>query len=309
MDVLKTIDLSKYYGDSLVIDNVNISIKKGDIYGLVGRNGAGKTTLMKMILGLTDITRGDIFLWDEQVNRNRNQIYTRVGAHLDLHGFYPELTAYENLTVFSCIKGATRKNAVGNALEKVGLIEQGNKKYKNFSLGMKKRLGLANAIIHEPEFLVLDEPTNGLDPLGIVRFREYLITISRDNNITILISSHLLSEIALMSDRIGILEQGNLIDEKTMHQIKKYSRKSIGLRVSDINLTCYVLENICNTKNYEVMDDECILIYDLSINRKKLSVELIKKGVGIIETTVNEDGLETYFTNLIQKYGALEREN
>lgn len=173
-------------------------------------------------------------------------------------------------------------------------------KYKKFSLGMKKRLGLANAIIHEPEFIILDEPTNGLDPIGISQFREYLMKISKEQETTVMISSHLLSEIDIMADRIGVLNEGILIAEKSIEEIRQSSRTRIKISVTNVELTCGLLEKTFHIEDYEVIDKNTIYIYKLELNRENFSRELAKYGVGIMEISVEEENLEAYFKKLIQ---------
>lgn len=299
MEVLTVKNLTKKYNKVEALKNINMHVTNGEIYGLIGKNGAGKTTLMKAILGLTDIASGEIRLWGESVN-NMAPLYSRIGVNLDFQGFYPELTAYENLKVFSNIRGITKKYAIEEALEKVGLYNEKGKKYKRFSLGMKKRLGLANAIIHEPEFIILDEPTNGLDPIGISQFREYLMKISKEQETTVMISSHLLSEIDIMADRIGVLNEGILIAEKSIEEIRQSSRTRIKISVTNVELTCGLLEKTFHIEDYEVIDKNTIYIYQLELNREKFSRELAKYGVGIMEISVEEENLEAYFKKLIQ---------
>ena len=281
------------------LQNINMHVTEGEIYGLIGKNGAGKTTLMKAILGLTDIAGGEIKLWGKTIS-NMPSLYNRIGANLDFQGFYPELSAYENLKVFSNIRGVTKKYAIEEALEKVDLFNEKDKKYKRFSLGMKKRLGLANAIIHEPEFIILDEPTNGLDPIGISQFREYLMKISKEQETTIMISSHLLSEIDIMADRIGVLNEGVLIAEKSIEEIRQGNRTHIKILVTNGELTCGILEKIFHVEDYEVVDKNTIYIYNLKLNREEFSKELAKYGVGIMEIGVEEENLEAYFKKIIQ---------
>ena len=300
MNVLETENLQKEYTGNMIINNVNMHIKQGEIYGLIGRNGAGKTTLMKMILGLTNITSGHIELWGNELIQGDQKTYSRIGAHLDVQGFYPELSAYENLKVFSSIRGITRKKAVESALEKVGLLKDQNKKYKKFSLGMKKRLGLACAIAHEPEFLILDEPTNGLDPLGISEFREYLVKISKENSISIMLSSHMLTEVALMADRIGILEQGKLIVEKTIKEVSAINQRALKITVTNVPKTSSMLESIWGIEDYEVLDDRRIRVFDLNLDRESFSQKLAENGVGVSEISMEKDCLENYFKSLVQ---------
>lgn len=300
MEVLRIENLFKNYGEISVLRNINMHISEGEIYGLIGKNGAGKTTLMKMILGLTDITSGSIELWGNSTENMNKSFYSRLGVSLDFQGFYPELSAYENLKVFANIRGVTRVDAIEYSLEKVGLLKEKDKKFKKFSLGMKKRLGLANAIMHEPEFLILDEPTNGLDPIGISEFREYLINISKKQDITIMISSHLLSEIDIMADRIGVLDAGALLVEKTMDEVRRSNRTHIRLAVTNVELTCGILEKFFGIKNYEVMDKKYICIYDLDLDREEFSKKLASHGVGIMEIVEEKESLEDYFKKLVE---------
>lgn len=300
MEVLKIDNLSKKYGEVTVLKNINMHINEGEIYGLIGRNGAGKTTIMKMILGLTNITSGSIKLWGNSVNSINKSFYSRLGVNLDFQGFYPELSAYENLKVFANIRGITRADAIEHSLEQVGLLREKDKKFKKFSLGMKKRLGLANAIMHEPEFLILDEPTNGLDPIGISEFREYLMAISKNQDITIMISSHLLSELDIMANRIGVLNNGILLAEKTMADIRKINRTHIRLAVTNLELTCGILEKFFQKKNYEVIDEKYIYVYDLDLDREVFSKKLASYGIGILEITEEKGSLEDYFKKLIE---------
>ena len=299
MEVLTIKNLTKKYGKTEVLKKVNMRIQESEIYGLIEKNGAGKTTLIKTILGLTEVTDGEINFWGKPCS-NDLEIYSRIGASMDFQGFYPELSAYENLKVFANIRGITRKNAIEETLEKVGLENQKDKKYKQFSLGMKKRLGLANAIIHEPEFVILDEPTNGLDPIGISDFRKYLMKISKEQQTTVMISSHLLSEISLMADKIGILNEGKLIVEKSIEEIQKANRMYMKILVTNVELTCAVFEKNFGIKDYEVIDREQIYIYEFQIDRKELSKELAKHGVGIMEMKIEEENLEDYFRKLVE---------
>ena len=205
--LIETKQLTKIYGDQTVVRDVNLHVKKGRIYGLLGRNGAGKTTIMKMILGLTSITVGEVDVFGHNIKGHEKSIYPRIGAIIETPGFYPNLTGTENLEIFARLRGTAGPNAVKNALEVVGLPYKDKKLFSKYSLGMKQRLGIANAILHDPELLVLDEPTNGLDPIGIAEMRGFIKHLSTECGKTILISSHILSEIALLADDIGIIDR------------------------------------------------------------------------------------------------------
>lgn len=219
--IIETKQLTKKYNGQLAVNNVNLHIKKGSIYGLLGRNGAGKTTLMKMLLGLTPPTSGTFTLFDQTLTGHEKQLYPRIGALIETPGFYPNLTGTENLEIFARLRNLNASHTVKNALETVGLPFKDKKLFREYSLGMKQRLGLANALLHHPQLLILDEPTNGLDPIGIAEIRDFLKTLCKDHGKTILVSSHILSEIDLLADDIGILDRGVLLEECSIKTLKE----------------------------------------------------------------------------------------
>ena len=219
--IIETKQLTKKYKGQLAVNNVNLHIKKGSIYGLLGRNGAGKTTLMKMLLGLTPPTSGTFTLFDQTLTGHETQLYPRIGALIETPGFYPNLTGTENLEIFARLRNLNASHTVKNALETVGLPFRDKKLFREYSLGMKQRLGLANALLHHPQLLILDEPTNGLDPIGIAEIRDFLKTLCKDHGKTLLVSSHILSEIDLLADDIGILDRGVLLEECSIKTLKE----------------------------------------------------------------------------------------
>lgn len=219
--IIETKQLTKKYKGELAVSNVNLHIKKGSIYGLPGRNGAGKTTLMKMLLGLTPPTSGTFTLFDQTLTGHEKQLYPRIGALIETPGFYPNLTGTENLEIFARLRNLNASHTVKNALETVGLPFRDKKLFREYSLGMKQRLGLANALLHHPQLLILDEPTNGLDPIGIAEIRDFLKTLCKDHGKTLLVSSHILSEIDLLADDIGILDRGVLLEECSIKTLKE----------------------------------------------------------------------------------------
>ena len=248
--VIETKKLTKIYGEQTAVSSVDIHVKPGRIYGLLGRNGAGKTTIMKMILGLTPITSGEVDVFGQNIKGHEKRIYPRIGAIIETPGFYPNLTGTENLEIFAKLRGTPRPNAVKNALEVVGLPFRDKKLFSKYSLGMKQRLGIANAILHDPELLILDEPTNGLDPIGIAEVRNFIKGLSVDRGKTILISSHILSEIALLADDIGIIDHGVLLEESSMEDLEKKNRKYIQLQVSDVPKASLILERQFHVTDY-----------------------------------------------------------
>lgn len=296
--VIKTEQLTKKYGKQVVVNKVNLHIKKGKIYGLLGRNGAGKTTIMKMILGLTPITSGKIAVFGQSIQGNEKRIYPRIGAIIETPGFYPNLTGTENLEIFAKLRGTASSNAVKNALEIVGLPYKDKKTFAKYSLGMKQRLGIANAILHDPELLILDEPTNGLDPIGIAEVREFIKKLSVEHGKTILISSHILSEISLLADDIGIIDRGVLLEESSMSELEKRNKKYIQLQVSNISKTTLILERKFHIKNYSVQDEQTIRIYDTSLNMGEVNKTLIMENITVISSGIYNDTLEDYFKKI-----------
>ena len=209
--ILQTQELTRRYGHTLALDRASITVEKGQIFGLVGRNGAGKTTLIRLISGQSIPTSGQISLFGQTSDSGLNRARSRTGAMVEIPSFYPYLTARQNLEYYRIQRGIPGKNCVDEALELVNLTDTGKKKFKTFSLGMKQRLGLALALMNQPEFLLLDEPINGLDPEGIVEFRELLLRLNRERQTTILISSHITSDLEKVADYITYLHQGKVV--------------------------------------------------------------------------------------------------
>lgn len=296
--VIETKQLTKVYGEQDVVKAVNIHVKKGRIYGLLGRNGAGKTTIMKMILGLTPITSGKVDVFGQDIKGREKQVFPRIGAIIETPGFYPNLTGTENLEIFAKLRGTVGPNAVKKALEVVGLPYKDKKLFSKYSLGMKQRLGIANAILHDSELLILDEPTNGLDPIGIAEMRNFIKELSVERGKTILISSHILSEIALLADDIGIIDHGLLLEENSMKELKKKNRKYILLQVSDVSKAALILEHQFHLVDYSVHDDQTLRIYDTCLDMAEINKALIVQDIAVISSQVCNDTLEDYFKKI-----------
>ena len=296
--VIETKQLTKVYGEQDVVKAVNIHVKKGRIYGLLGRNGAGKTTIMKMILGLTPITSGKVDVFGQDIKGREKQVFPRIGAIIETPGLYPNLTGTENLEIFAKLRGTVGPNAVKKALEVVGLPYKDKKLFSKYSLGMKQRLGIANAILHDPELLILDEPTNGLDPIGIAEMRNFIKELSVERGKTILISSHILSEIALLADDIGIIDHGLLLEENSMKELKKKNRKYILLQVSDVSKAALILEHQFHLVDYSVHDDQTLRIYDTCLDMAEINKALIVQDIAVISSQVCNDTLEDYFKKI-----------
>ena len=296
--IIETKNLTKVYGEQTVVNSVNLHIEKGSIYGLLGRNGAGKTTIMKMILGLTDISNGEVSVFNQNIKGNEKKIYPRIGAIIETPGFYPNLTGTENLEIFAMLRGTAFPNAVKNALEVVGLPYKDKKLFGNYSLGMKQRLGIANAILHDPEVLILDEPTNGLDPIGIAEVRDFIKDLSVKKGKTILISSHILSEIILLADTVGIIDKGVLLEENSMEELNKKNRKYIILEVSDVSKAATILEKEFVITNYSVEDNNHIRIYSHGLDMAKINKSLVMNEISVISSQICNDSLEDYFKKI-----------
>ena len=296
--VIETKQLTKIYGEQTAVSKVNLHVKKGRIYGLLGRNGAGKTTIMKMILGLASITSGKVDVFGKNVKGREKRVYPRIGAIIETPGFYPNLTGTENLEIFAKLRGTAAPHAVKNALEIVGLPYKDKKLFSKYSLGMKQRLGIANAILHDPELLILDEPTNGLDPIGIAEVRDFIKELSAAQGKTILISSHILSEISLLADDIGIINNGVLLEESSMRELEKKNRKYILLQVSDIPKTILILERQFHLTDYSVQDDHTLRLYDASLDMGEVNKVLFMQDITVMSSLVCNDTLEDYFKKI-----------
>lgn len=295
---IETRGLTKIYGGQKAVDGVDLHVGKGRVYGLLGRNGAGKTTVMKMILGLTSITSGEAYVFGQTVKGHEKRIYPRIGAMIESPGFYPNLTGTENLEIFAALRGTPFPNAVKNALEVVGLPYKDKKLFGKYSLGMKQRLGIACAILHDPELLILDEPTNGLDPIGIAEMREFLRGLRTQRGKTILISSHILSEIALVADDIGIIHHGVLLEENSMAALEKKNRKYIQLQVSDVSKASLILERQFHAAGYDLQDEHRLRLYDTALDMGAINKALVMQGVTVSSSQLCNDTLEDYFKRI-----------
>lgn len=296
--VIETKQLTKIYGEQTAVSKVNLHVKKGRVYGLLGRNGAGKTTIMKMILGLASITSGEVDVFGKNIKGREKRVYPRIGAIIETPGFYPNLTGTENLEIFAKLRGTAAPHAVKNALEIVGLPYKDKKLFSKYSLGMKQRLGIANAILHDPELLILDEPTNGLDPIGIAEVRDFIKELSAAQGKTILISSHILSEISLLADDIGIIDNGVLLEESSMRELEKKNRKYILLQVSDIPKTTLILERQFHLTDYSVQDDHTLRLYGASLDMGEVNKVLVMQDITVVSSLLCNDTLEDYFKKI-----------
>ena len=289
MNYLQITNLTKSYGETIILDNVNLSIDSGEIVGLLGRNGAGKSTLMKCIVGLVRKDYGKI--------KFNGVVSNKFGYLIEYPAFYPNLSAYDNLKIFASILNVCDKR-IKDIIDIVGLTKHGDKIFANYSLGMKQRLGIANAILHDPEVLILDEPTNGLDPIGIAEVRDFIKDLSVKKGKTILISSHILSEITLLADTVGIIDKGVLLEENSMEELNKKNRKYIILEVSDVSKAATILEKEFGITNYSVEDNNHIRIYSHGLDMAKINKSLVMNEISVISSQICNDSLEDYFKKI-----------
>lgn len=296
--VITTNSLTKKYKDKTVVSQLDLRIPGGSIYGFLGPNGAGKSTTLKMLLGLIRPTEGKIQILGKEVcSRNRLSILSDTGSLIESPAYYGHLTGKENLQIICTLKNVPEKD-ISRVLSIVRMEEQQNKKVSQYSLGMKQRLGIANAILHDPELLILDEPTNGLDPIGIAEVRDFIKTLSIERGKTILISSHILSEIALLADDIGIIDHGVLLEENSMNELQKKNSKYILLQVSDIPKTSLVLERQLGVTEYSVQDEHTLRIYDTSLDMAAVNKALVVQDIAVISSQLCNDTLEDYFKKI-----------
>lgn len=299
-NIIQTNQLTKTIDGRNLVRNVNIHVKKGEIYGFLGPNGAGKTSVMKMITNLWKPTEGEVLLFGEKLTPDSYEVLKRIGSIIEFPGFYEHMSGKENLQLHCEYMGYYTPGSVENAMEMLGLSEAAAKPVKSYSLGMKQRLGIARAILHKPELLVLDEPTNGLDPAGLKQLRDLFRMLCTEYGITIMISSHMLSEVESIADTIGIIHQGNMRKEISMKEISEMNTAYIELSVSDSQKAAYVLADKLELNYFKVVDDRGIRIYDDRIDTKDISRELTMNGVEISSIGKKSESLEDYFLKLTE---------
>ncbi|PGZ93942.1 bacitracin ABC transporter ATP-binding protein [Bacillus pseudomycoides] len=305
-DVVRTSGLTKKTKGRELVSNINLYIKKGEIYGFLGQNGAGKTTIMKMLTGLMIPTSGEIELFGHLFTEMSKSVLKRVGSIIEYPIFFNHLTAIENLKLHCEYLGFYDDKALREALDLVHLKGIEKKQVKNFSLGMKQRLGIARAIITKPELIVLDEPTNGLDPIGIKDVRDLILMLNKDHGITFLLSSHILDEMEQVVDRIGVINNGKLLNEVTLADIRKQRTDYIELVTSDVAKTVYLLESELQISNMKIIQDNKIRIYDWTQSQSAISKMLVLHDIGIAEIQKHTSSLEDYFYKQINGGGNIE---
>ncbi|MCI9119402.1 MAG: ABC transporter ATP-binding protein [Flavonifractor sp.] len=298
-NVLELRSLTKRYGNNVAVNRADLSIAQGEIYGLVGLNGAGKTTIIRMISAQTIPTAGEIVLFGATGERALSRMRARTGVMVETPSFYPYLSALDNLEYYRLQRGIPGKHVAEEALESVGLANTGKKKFKHFSLGMKQRLGLGLALMNRPDLLLLDEPINGLDPEGIVEFRNILLDLSRQRQTTILISSHILPELSNLATCYGFIDKGVMLEEISAKALREKCRACLELQVDDASKASLVLERTLGAQDYEVLPGNVIRLYGCLDRPEQVTQALIQAGVSLRAAENKGANLEDYFLSLI----------
>ena len=300
MNVLEVRNLTKRYGDKAVVDNVSLTIKQGDIYGLIGQNGAGKTTFMRMVTSLSTPDAGEISLFGESSEAGLQEARRRMGAIIEEPALYTNLSATQNLEYYRIQRGIPDKSIVATSLEKVGLADAGKKKFKDFSMGMKQRLALALATMSKPDFIMLDEPINGLDPMGIVEIRE-LIKSLNESGVTFLLSSHILAELSQLATKYAFIHEGRLIKNLTAIELQEECKRALRLKVDDAPKAAALLETDLGIKDYKQVAADELRVYERLEQASDMVATLSVGGVAVSSANEVGDSLEDYFKNMIRE--------
>lgn len=298
-EVVKTYNLSKKYGNSDALLDVNITVNKGDIYGLVGNNGAGKTTLLRILTGQSEASSGNFELFSKSSPKDLSRERKNIGAIIESPSFYPNLTVEKNMEYYRIQRGIPGKDKVSKALKIVNLLDVKKRKFSQLSLGMKQRLGLALAIMTEPEILILDEPINGLDPSGIIEIRNLLLKLNKEKNITIIISSHILVELANIATCYGFLSKGKLVKEISAKQLNENCRSFLEIKVNNANKLAALLEQQLGYTDYKVLPGEIIQIFDSKREAIEISELAISNNIGLRKLDEKVVKLEEYYMSLM----------
>lgn len=297
--VLQTNNLTKMYGKKAAVNGVDLHVKEGDIYGLIGKNGAGKTTLIRMVAGIANPSSGNIRLFEsDDLDTQRRK--TRV--MIENPAVYLNMTARQNLMYYCYLLGIKSKNAIDEMLHLVGLTDTGKKKARNFSLGMKQRLAIAIALMGDPEFLMLDEPMNGLDPTGIKEIRELILKLNQEKHLTILISSHILGELSKIATRYGVINKGQLIEEFSNQELLERCESKLELKVDNTEKAAEILKSRLSITNYNIVDESTIhILKDFQDKVGQINTELATHGVTVFFSSIVGEDLEDYFMQLMSR--------
>lgn len=299
--IMETLDLVKSYKGKKAADTVNIHVKQGEIYGFVGPNGAGKSTVMKMLLNLTKPDSGEVYIFGEKIGDKSYECLKRIGSIIESPYFYEKITGWQNLELHCEYMGYHNKERIEEVLKLVELQNIEGKAVSHYSMGMKQRLAIARAVLTKPEILILDEPINALDPEGIRQMRSLFHRLNQEYGTTIFISSHILSEVEQIADTIGIIQNGRLLQETAMSEIRKYQTEYIELEAEDVNRAGCLLEGELGISNFKVISDTMMEIYDPGRSVQEISAVLVQNGVGIIKIGKKQNSLENYFFHVLEE--------
>ena len=296
--VLQTKGLTKKYKNFIALNNADMTVYRKDVYGLIGRNGAGKTTLMKTVTGLTQKTEGEFEVFGKNSSEYEDE-KKRVGCLIENPAFFPNLTAYQNLRYYSYQKGITDLKQIDDALELVKLTDVKDRKFRKFSLGMKQRLGIAFAMLDNPDLIILDEPINGLDPIGISELRETFRKLNEERGITLVISSHILTELYAVANRFLFIENGRVLKEVTKDELDLECSRCIVVRSDDTKRGAMMIEDKLGINDYKVIDDREIRIYSPNVSSVDVNRMLVSGGLNVSEIFESGVSLEDYFKQLV----------
>jgi ABC-2 type transport system ATP-binding protein len=298
--VVQTRNLTKTYQGHDVVTNVTMNIRQGEIYGFLGPNGAGKSTIMKMLTNMIKPSHGEITLFGKPLKHDSFDFLKRIGSMIEYPIFYEKMTALENLELHCAYMGYHDPKGIRDALERVGLENVENKRPKDFSLGMRQRLCVARAIITKPEFLILDEPINGLDPAGIKAMRQLFNMLNKEYGMTLLVSSHIIGEIEQIADTIGVIKSGRLIEEESMDTIKAKNTEYIEIVTRQQRKAAMVLHDKLGIDNFKVIDEQRIRVYTTDVPQSTISKTLILEDINIESIDRKRTTLEEYFIKKVE---------
>ena len=301
--ILQTSHLSKTIDGKQLVTDVNIHVKKGEVYGFLGPNGAGKTTVMKMLTNLWKPTSGTVALFGKALEKTSYEVLKRMGSIIEFPTFYDHMSGKDNLQLHCEYMGYYNKGSVEEALQMLGLSDAADRPAGSYSLGMKQRLGIARAILCKPELVILDEPTNGLDPAGMKQIRDLFRMLCTEYGMTLMISSHLLPEIESIADTVGVIHHGKMMKEISMKEIAETNTAYIELAVEDTKKAAYVLAEKMQLSNFKIVNDSGIRIYEQGVTTQKISRELMANDVEITSISQHTENLEDYFLKITSEVG------
>ena len=297
--ILETQNLTKVYNQTAVLDHVDLHIEKGKIYGFIGQNGAGKTTFLRIATGLAFPTGGSLALWGKTGTSQLQEQRKRIGCMIETPALFPTMTARQNMEVQRIQRGIPDKRIIEKTLHMAGLKDTGKKRVRNFSLGMRQRLGIAIALLNTPEFLILDEPVNGLNPAGIVEVRNLLKALNKEYGMTILISSHILEELYQTASEFILIDKGRIIEEISDYELNERCKRHVAIQTTDIRKALLVLEEKLNTDHFRLMPDGTIRLYDYLDDMEMVAAALSDAHLLVTGLSVAGDTLEDYFLSKI----------